>query len=89
MIDRQGEAVARIAIAQEQPPLLDDHLLHRRQEVEDVGLDQRLVLGLPHRHRRAAPEQFVHQALEVRGQVLQDDERHPGVRRQTREEPFE
>ena len=89
MIDRQREPVPRIPIAQQEPPLLDDHLLHRRQEVEDVGLDERLVLGLPDRHRRAAPQQLVHQALEVGRQVLEDDEGHPGVGRQPGEEPLE
>ena len=34
-------------------------------------------------------EELVHQALEVRRQVLDDDERHPGVLRQVVEEALE
>ena len=79
-VDRQRQPVTRIAVVQQQPPLPDDHLLHRRQEVDRVRLDQHLVLGLPDRHRRPPRQQLVHQALEVRRQVLQDDERHARCR---------
>ena len=89
MIDRQRQPVPRIPVAQQQPPLADDHLLHRRQQVDGVRLDQHLVLGLADRHRRPPRQQLVHQALEVRRQVLEDDERHPGVGREVREQPFE
>ena len=81
MIDGEREAVPRIPITEEEPPFLDDHLLHRREEIQHVGLDQRLVLGLPYGHGGAAPQQLVHEALEVRRQVLQDDKGHPGIRR--------
>ena len=88
-VDRQRQPVARIAVAQQQPPLPDDHLLHRRQQVDRVRLDRHVVLGLADRHRRPPRQQLVHQALEVRRQVLQDDERHAGVGGQLREQPFE
>ena len=54
-----------------------------------MGSIERLVLGLPDGHRGPPAEQLVHQALEVGRQVLQDDEGHPGVGREPREEPLE
>ena len=88
-VDRQRQPVPRIPVVQQQPAPPDDHLLHRRQQVDRVRLDRHVVLGLPDRHRRAARQQLVHQALEVRGQVLQHDERHAGVGREVGEEAFE
>ena len=76
-------------IRQQEPALPDDHFLVRRQQVHRVGLDGHVVLRLPDAHRRAAREQFVHQALEIGREVLKDDERHAGVGRQMCEEPLE
>jgi len=88
-IDRHGQPVPRVAIVQHQPPIADHHLFHRRQQVDRVGLHRHVVLGQPHRHRRAPRQQLVHEALEIRRQMLQDDEGHAGVGRQVAEQPFE
>jgi len=81
--------VPRVAIAQQQPPSPDDHLLHGRQQIDRVRLDTRLVLGLPDAHLSTPGQQHVHQALEVRREVLQDDEGHACISWQVREEPLE
>jgi len=77
VVDRQREAVTRIASAQQKMAAADDHFLHRRQEIDRVGLDTHPVLRLPDRQRCAPPEQLVHQALEIGRQVLQHHEAIP------------
>ena len=67
----------------------DDHLLARRDEVDGVGLDHDAVGDAMDRQRRLSAEQLVHAALEVRRQVLQDDEGHPRVARHGGEEALE
>jgi len=89
MIDRKRQPVPRIAIAQQQLAPLDDHFLHRGQQVDGVGLHHHFVLSMLDRDGRPAAEELVHQALEIRRQVLQNDEGHPGVGRQPCEQPLE
>ena len=81
--------MTRIAVVQQQAPLPDDHFLLRRQQVDRIRLDQHLVLGRADLHLRAPRQQLVHQTLEVRRQVLEDDEGHPGVGGEMREQPLE
>jgi hypothetical protein len=81
--------MAGILVIEQQVAAPDDHLLHRRKQVHCVRLHGHVVLGLPDAHLRTPREQFVHQAFEVRGQVLQHHERHAGVDREMGEEPLE
>ena len=74
---------------EQQAPAGDDHLLLRRDQVDVVGLDQHAVLDEVDRQLGVPREQLVHQALEVGRQVLDDDERHPGVAREVVEEALE
>ena len=78
-VDRERETGPRVAIVQQQPPAPNNHFLHRWKEIDRVGFDHHLVLGLPDRHRRAARQQLVHETLEIRRQMLEDDERHAAV----------
>jgi len=88
-IDGKRESVPRIPVAQQQPPLPDDHLLHRRQQVDGVGLDRHLVLGRADAHGRASRQQLIHEAPEVRREMLQDDEGHAGIGGKLCEQPLE
>ena len=88
-VDRQRQLLLAIALAEQQPAAGDDHLLLRRDQIDVVGLDQHAVLDELDRQLGVAPEQLVHQALEVRRQVLDDDERHLGVGREVVEEVLE
>jgi hypothetical protein len=54
-----------------------------------VGLDRHAVLDEIDGQQRVPRQQFVHQALEVWRQVLDDDERHPGFLGKVVEEPHE
>ena len=54
-----------------------------------IGLDRHAVFDEMDRERRMARQQLVHEALEVRRQVLNDHERHAGVLRQVIEEAHE
>ena len=52
-----------------------------RDQVDVVGLDGHPVLDQVDRQLGVPRQELVHQALEVGRQVLDDDERHAGVRR--------
>ena len=78
-----------IALAQQQAPAGDDHLLLRRDQIDVVRLDQHAVLDEVDRQLGVPREELVHQALEVRRQVLDDHERHAGVLRHVVEEALE
>jgi hypothetical protein len=54
-----------------------------------VGLDHHAILDEVNGQLGAAPEDLVHQALEVRRKVLDDDERHPALHRDVVEEMLE
>ena len=88
-VDRQRELLLAVALAQEQPAAGDDHLLLRRNQIDVVGFDRHAVFDEMDRQQRVPRQQFVHQALEVWRQVLDDDERHPGVFREVVEEAHE
>ena len=78
-----------LLVGKDEVPIANDHLLLRRHQIDVVGLDRHAVLGNDHRHLAVPGDQLVHQAAEVRGQMLDDDEGHPGVGRQTAEQLFE
>jgi hypothetical protein len=88
-VDRQRQSVPGVLVVQQELPLPDDHFLHRRQQVDRVGLDRHVVIGLPDTQGRATREQLVHQTLEVGRQVLQHDECHARVSRKLGEQPLE
>ena len=54
-----------------------------------VRLDLVSIFSLPHRHVAVPREQFIHDAAEIRREMLHDDECHSRIRRQVREELFE
>jgi hypothetical protein len=88
-IDRQRQPVTGVAVVQQQPPLPDDHFLHRRQQIDDVGLDRHVVFGLTDAQLGAPRQQLVHQALEVGREMLEHHERHTDVGGDMGEQPFE
>ena len=88
-VDRQRQLLLAVALAQQQPAARDDHLLLGRNQIDVVGLDRHAVLDEVDRQRGVPRQQLVHQALEVGRQVLDDDERHPGVARDVVEEALE
>jgi hypothetical protein len=89
LVDREREALRRILVGQDQPAIANDHLLARRHQVDVVCLDQHAILGEPHRHVAVPGDQLVHQAPEIRRQMLHDHEGHPGVGRHLREQLLE
>jgi hypothetical protein len=88
-VDGKGQLLRSSALAQEQPSARDDHLFLGRDEVHVIGLDGHAVLNQMDGQRRVTGEELVHQALEIGGEVLNDDERHPRVLRQVVEESYE
>lgn len=88
-VDGQCALLLAILLAQQQAPAGDDHLHLRRDQVHMVRLDVHAVLHEMNRERGVPGEQLVHHALEVRRQVLDDHERHPGVARQAVEESLD
>jgi hypothetical protein len=89
VIDRQGQAAARVLVGQEEVPARQDHVLARGDEVDVVWLDGDAVGHLLDRDASAPPEQLDHAALEVGREVLQHDERHAAVLRHGAEERLE
>ena len=65
--------LAFLARAEPEAPVLDGEVLLGRVEVNRIGLQRLPVLRVQDRNLRAAGQQFVHQAFEVRRQVLDDD----------------
>jgi hypothetical protein len=54
-----------------------------------IGFDGHAIGDELNWQRRVSRQQFVHQALEVRRQVLDDDEGHPCIFGKAVEEPYE
>ena len=88
-VDGEGKLLLPLLLAQEEAPTGDDHLLARRDEIDVVGLDAHPVLHEPDREVGMPREQLVHHALEVRREVLDDDEGHAQPARQMVEESLE
>jgi hypothetical protein len=78
-VDRHVELLVGEAVDQRESTLFHDHLLAGRQEVDRVGAEFGRFVDADERHGGEPGEQFVHQALEVGGEVLDDDEGHAGV----------
>ena len=87
-VDRQGERL-RLLVGEHQVPVADDHLLARRHQVDVVGAHRHVVFRDHDGHLAVARDQLVHQAAEVRRQVLDDHECHAGVGRQRIEQLLE
>ena len=64
-VDGKGQAVYALLVAEEEPPVLDDHLLFGREQVNVVRLDLDTVFGQGHRHIGMPGKEFVHHALEI------------------------
>ncbi len=75
-INRQAQAARRDSIEQVQTPVQDGHVLVRRDHIDAVRLNPRAVLDLEDLHAGCALEQFGHDALVRRVQVLDNDKRH-------------
>jgi hypothetical protein len=88
-VDGERELLLAIALAEQQPPARDDHLLLRRDEIDVVGLDDHPVFDEMDRQRGVPREELVHQALEVGGQVLDEHEGHAARAREVVEEALE
>ena len=59
----------------------DDHAMAGRDYVDVIRLDRRLVLHLQDRHGGGPGENFRQGAGMRRGQMLHQDEAHPGIGR--------
>ena len=81
VVDGQGQATGRILVGEQQSAARQDHVLARRDQIDPVRLDRHTVRDLLDGDGRVACQELVHPALEVRRQVLEDDEREAGVLR--------
>jgi hypothetical protein len=88
-VDGERQLLLPIALAEEQPAAGDDHLLLGWDQVDVVGLDQHAVLDEMDGEIGVTSEQLVHQALEVRREVLDDHEGHAAGQGHVVEERFE
>ena len=80
-INRQTQSARRRRFEQVQHPVQDGHVLVGRDHIDAVRLDPRAVLDLDDLHAGGALEQFGHDALVRRVQVLDDDKGHAAVLR--------
>jgi hypothetical protein len=78
-VDGEGQVPILLPVGDLEAPVGDLELLAGRQEVDVVGLDALVVLGLAHRDLGEAGEELFHEALVVRREVLDHDEREPGI----------
>ena len=88
-VDGQRQLLLAIALAEEQAPAGDDHLLLGGDQVDVVALDRHPVGHQADRQVRPTRQQLVHEALEVGRQVLDDHERQAAVGGDVVEEPLE
>jgi hypothetical protein len=78
-VDGQKEPLGRVAFGELEPPSGDGHLVFGRHEVDGIGLYLHAIVGPAHLELGMGDQELVHQAAEIRGQVLDDDERQlPG-----------
>ncbi len=80
-IDRQAQPAGRRRLEQVQDPVQDGHVLVRRDHIDAIGLDPRAILDLDDFHAGGALQQFRHDPLVRRVEVLDDDKRHAAARR--------
>ena len=80
-INRQAQPARRRRLEQVQDPVQDGHVLVRRDHIDAVRPHPGAILDLDDFHAGGALEQFGHDALVRRVQVLDDDKRHAAARR--------
>jgi len=85
-IDRQAQPARRHGFEQVQHSVQDGHVLVRRDHINAVRANPGAVLDLKHLHAGAALEQFGHEPLPRRVQMLNNDKRHPASRGHARQE---
>ena len=89
MVDGERQGLARVLVGQEQFAAGDDHLLLGRNEIDGVRLHGHTVLDAADGDGRPPCQQFVHEAAEVRREVLNDDEGQPRLGGHLVEELFQ
>ncbi len=88
-IDWQAQHFFAAAVGTDQFVALDHHVFLGRQEENRVGANALAFDDGNGLHARKALQQFVHQALEIRRQVLDDHEGHAAIDRHGAEESFQ
>ena len=81
-VDRHRQSLARVPFRQMEAASGDNHLRLGGNQVDGIRLDLQPLLDAMHGHRRMPGQQLVHQALEVRREMLDHHKGQPGVRRQ-------
>ena len=85
-INRQAQPARRRRLEQVQDPVQDGHVLVRRDHIDAVRPHPGAILDLDDFHAGGALEQFGHDPLVRRVQVLDDDKRHAAARRHVPQE---
>ncbi len=88
-INRQAQTARRKRIKQMEHAVQDGHILVGRDDIHAVRFDPHPILDLKNLHACAALEQFHHDALVRRVEVLDDDKRHAAVFGHVSEEQFQ
>ena len=88
-INGETQAAGRRRFEQMQHTVQNGHVLVGRNHIDAVGFDPHPVSDLKNLHRGGALEQFVHDPLVGRVQVLDDDKGHAAVFRHMPQELFE
>ena len=88
VVDGERQGLTGIFVSQQQLAAGDDHLLLGRNEIDGVRLHSHTVLDAADRDGRPPCQQFVHEAAEVRREVLNDDKGEPRLGGHLLEELF-
>jgi hypothetical protein len=88
-IDRLAVLARRRRCRHAKSPALDRHHGVRRDDEDMVRGERHAVLGLHHRHLGVIARELDQQALVMRVEMLDQDERHAALRRHVREEALE
>ena len=89
VIDRPAMAALLDGLAELEGAALESHREAGAGDVDMAGLQRQSCRHLQHRHGRVTREDLSHQAVTLRGQMLDDHERHAGFPRQSVEERVE
>ena len=79
MVDRHVDALRTGSPDQAQHPILQEHVVIWREDVNTVWLDGYAVADLQHWHQRHFREQVCQRASRIRPQMLNDDKRQAGI----------